>query len=82
MTGAAVGWRLVQTCARKHEPRKSQAVVCGQNVKRDVKGIFHACQVGSGLKRSECVRGMGWLGTPETTHTYIERASSHLLAVC
>lgn len=26
-----------------------------RTVKRDVKGIFHACQVGSGLKRTECV---------------------------
>lgn len=29
--------------------------MCGQTVKRDVKGIFHACQVGSGLKRTEDV---------------------------
>lgn len=44
--------------------------MCGQNVKRDVKGIFHACQVGSGLKRTECVRVMQKPGTPEYMHTY------------
>lgn len=54
VTATAVGCLCVCECVCVDTQAK-EISGCGVTVKRDVKGIFHACQVGSGLRRTERV---------------------------